>query len=205
MANTPEKKTADDHHPLSDKWVLWHDAPKARAAPGQAMSKEAWNKSISRVISVDSVDGFWRLFNNLDALASLPIGSAYNLFKNGIRPEWEDPANEGGGRWYVSFETPTSSRGGVDRAEFDKRVDNTWMYAALSLLGNSVDKTGIVCGIVAAVRNRETRFDVWTRKAPPQEIRDLGAALLENLAYCARMSYRYHKDQRGRSSAAFYC
>lgn len=39
------------------------------------------------------------LYNNILAPTKLAIGSNYHLFKEGIRPMWEDPINAKGGKW----------------------------------------------------------------------------------------------------------
>ena len=61
----------------------------------------------------DTVEGFWRFFNNIPAPSklfsteeSLKSGEVtdiegISLFKKGIRPEWEDPKNMHGGEWCI--------------------------------------------------------------------------------------------------------
>lgn len=186
-------------HPLEHRWILYHIAPARRDARA-GLSADEWKQGITEITSVDTVESFWRLFNNLEPLASLETGSSYTFFKEGIRPEWEDPANDGGGRWYLSYDAANRNK-----AEFSTQVDDTWMCAVLSVIGLSVDPADIVCGIVAAVRERETRFDIWTRKAPEAEILALGTALKKNLRWCTKLSYRFHRDRRGRTHAAYEC
>lgn len=42
------------------------------------------------------VEDFWRLYNNVAPPSQLQLGCSYNLFKRGIEPKWEDPANDKG-------------------------------------------------------------------------------------------------------------
>lgn len=44
------------------------------------------------------------LFNNLQPPSSLQNKCDYYLFKEDIRPEWEDKANTKGGRWVIEFD-----------------------------------------------------------------------------------------------------
>ena len=44
------------------------------------------------------------LFNNLQPPSSLQNKCDYYLFKDDIRPEWEDKNNAKGGRWVIEFE-----------------------------------------------------------------------------------------------------
>jgi hypothetical protein len=42
-----------------------------------------------------------RLWNNIVPPSSLAHGSNYSLFKEGVAPKWEDPANMTGGKWLL--------------------------------------------------------------------------------------------------------
>lgn len=44
--------------------------------------------------------------NNIAKPSTLPVKSDYHLFRYGIKPEWEDPQNRGGGK---SVDTQTHS------------------------------------------------------------------------------------------------
>ena len=38
------------------------------------------------------------MMNNIAKPSTLPVKSDYHLFRYGIKPEWEDPQNRGGGK-----------------------------------------------------------------------------------------------------------
>ncbi|POM79562.1 Eukaryotic initiation factor 4E, partial [Phytophthora palmivora] len=80
-------------HPLQNRWVLWYDNPKKRH------STESWEENLKNVYTFSTVEDFWCLYNNILAPTKLSIGSNYHLFKEGIRPMWEDPINAKGGKW----------------------------------------------------------------------------------------------------------
>lgn len=46
-----------------------------------------------------SVEQWWGLYAHLARPADLPPLSDLHLFKLGIKPMWEDPANVNGGKW----------------------------------------------------------------------------------------------------------
>ncbi|CAG8692284.1 14801_t:CDS:2, partial [Racocetra fulgida] len=48
----------------------------------------------------------------------LSAGSNYHLFKKGIKPMWEDPANEQGGKWVIQF--PRNKTG--------EEINTLWLY-----------------------------------------------------------------------------
>lgn len=45
-----------------------------------------------------------RLYHHIKLPSELRQGHDYAVFKQGIRPMWEDDANKMGGRWLVSLE-----------------------------------------------------------------------------------------------------
>ncbi|RHZ32165.1 hypothetical protein DYB31_006300, partial [Aphanomyces astaci] len=60
------------------------------------------------------------MFNNILPPTKLLVGSNYHLFKEGIRPMWEDPINAKGGKWVL-----TNNR------QRRARLDDAWMNTVL--------------------------------------------------------------------------
>ena len=63
---------------------------------------EEFEDNLKPLGSFDSAEGFWSIYQHMKRPYSLPRGSEFFLFKEGIRPMWEDPANVGGGRFFIS-------------------------------------------------------------------------------------------------------
>lgn len=82
-------------HPLQSQWTLWYDD----AAAIKLNPKITWDENLKNVLTVDSVEDFWGLINNLKKPSELPNSANYHLFKKGVRPAWEDPVNSKGGKW----------------------------------------------------------------------------------------------------------
>jgi translation initiation factor 4E len=57
-------------------------------------------------------------FNNVAKVNHLGPSSNYHLFKQGIRPEWEDEANAEGGKFGIQF--PKNKAGDA--------INEYWMY-----------------------------------------------------------------------------
>ena len=45
---------------------------------------------------------YCRVYNHITKATEITAGSNYHLFKEGIKPEWEDPVNDLGGKWVVT-------------------------------------------------------------------------------------------------------
>jgi len=49
------------------------------------------------------VEMFWRYFNNMTKPTQVRVNANYHLFKDSIKPMWEDPANAKGGKWVITM------------------------------------------------------------------------------------------------------
>ncbi|CAD6499766.1 BgTH12-03874 [Blumeria graminis f. sp. triticale] len=134
-------------HPLMHKWTLWFTKPSIGKA-------ENWNDLLKQVITFGSVEEFWGIYNNIAPVSELALKSDYHLFKDGVRPEWEDPQNKHGGKWSYQFKEKRSIP-----------IDNLWLHVMLSAIGETLEgeNDGEVMGVVVNVRKGFYRIGVWTR------------------------------------------
>lgn len=50
---------------------------------------------------VGTVEQWWALYSHIVRLQDIPPHRDVHLFKKGIKPMWEDPANKKGGKWVI--------------------------------------------------------------------------------------------------------
>ncbi|KAH7104146.1 eukaryotic translation initiation factor 4E [Auriculariales sp. MPI-PUGE-AT-0066] len=168
-------------HPLYSSWTLWFDSPSTKgrnlpqtpatpsvAAPFPPATPGGhgggWMDDIKKVITFDSVEEFWGLYNNIVPPSQLPQKANYYLFKEGIIPAWEDDANKLGGKWSVQFPKDKN------RANIDKM----WLYTMLAAIGETFDpaltqnaeETTLITGVIVSSRPQFYRISIWTRLAP---------------------------------------
>jgi len=91
-------------HPLRRKLVLWY----TRRTPGAR--SQSYEDNIKKIIDFSTVESFWVCYCHLARPSSLPSPTDLHLFKDGIRPLWEDPANLNGGKWIIRFKKAVSGR-----------------------------------------------------------------------------------------------
>ncbi|KAK7694855.1 hypothetical protein QCA50_002043 [Cerrena zonata] len=182
-----DPKNFNVKHPLFSPWTLWFDSPatKGRNLPqtpmssfpqtplpqtpgGLAAAAQGWMEDIKRVISFDSVEEFWGLYNNIVPPSQLPQKANYYLFKEGIIPAWEDEENKNGGKW--SIQLPKDK----NRAN----VDKMWLYTMLAAIGETFDPvvvdaespdsppSSLITGVIVSTRPQFYRLSIWTRTAP---------------------------------------
>ncbi|EFP89710.1 eukaryotic translation initiation factor 4E [Puccinia graminis f. sp. tritici] len=155
-------------HPLYSTWTLWFDnATKNDKAKN-------WDDLIQQVMQVESVEEFWGLYHNIVPPSLIHVGSNYYLFKEGIKPAWEDPANAKGGSWSIQ----------LSRDRSRDMIDKWWLYTMLAAIGETFETpytangkppatmsfTDEVTGVVISARKMFFRISIWTRSADSKEL-----------------------------------
>ncbi|KAH9906308.1 translation initiation factor eIF 4e-like domain-containing protein [Xylariomycetidae sp. FL2044] len=142
-----DKDNFNVKHPLQNKWTLWFTKPSSGKG-------DNWNDLLKEVITFNSVEEFWGIYNNIAGVSELALKSDYHLFKAGVRPEWEDPQNKHGGKWSYSFK----DKRGID-------INELWLHTMMAAIGETLEDEddGEVMGVVVNVRKAFFRIGVWTR------------------------------------------
>ncbi|EHA8588440.1 eukaryotic translation initiation factor NCBP [Cocos nucifera] len=133
-------------HSLKHKFVFWY----TRRTPG-VRTQISYEDNIKKIVEFSTVEGFWVCYCHLVRPSSLPSPTDLHLFKEGIRPLWEDAANCNGGKWIIRFKKAVSGR--------------FWEDLVLALVGDQLDYGDDVCGAVLSIRFNEDILSVWNRNA----------------------------------------
>lgn len=164
-------------HPLYSPWTLWFDS-----ASKQDKAK-SWDEALVKVISFSSVEEFWSLYNNIVPPSLIHPNSNYYLFKEGVKPAWEDPANSKGGKWSVQ----------LPRGKYSDQIDNFWLYTMLAAIGETLETPYVapsstsappseatnqsspqsfsneITGVIVSSRKAFYRINIWTRSSSQQD------------------------------------
>jgi len=177
-------------HPLQNSWTMWYDNPRKKT------SQDTWGNFLKQIVTFDTVEDFWRLYNNVVPASQLEHGSNYHLFKYGIEPKWEDPANDKGGQWV--FTHPLKLR--------KEKLDELWLYTLLACVGETFgDEEDEVCGCVISMRKTGDRIALWTRTATKEAAtRAIGAQFKRTLGLPPNviLGYQSHADSMRRTGSA---
>ncbi|KAK6361766.1 eukaryotic translation initiation factor 4E [Orbilia blumenaviensis] len=185
--HSPENFTVK--HPLMNKWTLWFTRPPTAGVK----SDNQWADSLKEVVSFDSVEEFWGIYNNITKTSELALKSDYHLFKAGIRPEWEDPSNKNGGKWAYQFK--------------DKKtvpIDELWLHTMLAAIGETLEKENDreVMGVVVNVRKGLYRIGLWTRSMGSKESRESLLGIGRRFKEVLRLGEREQVEFSGHSESA---
>ncbi|RMZ79751.1 hypothetical protein DV738_g3121, partial [Chaetothyriales sp. CBS 135597] len=134
--------SATGQHELRYNWNLYYRPPANKFSD--------YEKSIAKVAGISTVEAFWAVYTHLKRPSALPTVSDYHIFKDGIRPVWEDEANKKGGKWIVRLKK------GV--------ADRYWEDLLMAIIGDQfLEAADEVCGAVLSVRSGEDVLSIWTK------------------------------------------
>ena len=188
-------------HPLQNAWTLWFfKNDKTRS----------WEENQRPIITVNTVEDFWSLYNHIEVASRLPPGSDYSLFKEGIFPDWEDQRNSPGGRWMIN----------MDKRQRADHLDQYWLEILFFLIGEHADqhahqvKTNLtsksnrlyphiiqVNGAVVNVRGKGDKLAVWLADASqPDSILRIGKMIKERLGIDPEQTigFNIHSEEKAR-------
>ncbi|XP_076453853.1 eukaryotic translation initiation factor 4E type 2-like isoform X2 [Babylonia areolata] len=171
----PAPKPGLGEHPLQYNYSLWF----SRRSP----KTTTYNQSLQFVFSFASVEQFWTMYAHLVRPSELTGHADYHLFKEGIRPMWEDEANRQGGKWIIRLRKGLASR--------------CWENLILAIMGEQFMVGEEICGAVVSIRFQDDVLALWNRTASDQatttRIRDTLKRVL-NLPANTIMEYKTHND-----------
>mmetsp|Transcript_46860 Transcript_46860/g.123788 ORF Transcript_46860/g.123788 Transcript_46860/m.123788 type:complete len:243 (+) Transcript_46860:88-816(+) len=182
-AELEEMKSKDP--PLRYTWTIWEQIMSSNDAKAAQYSD-----ATHRVASFGTVKQFWKYWNHLPQPSELLDGKkfvretadsrsvvdALMVFREGIKPEWEDVANASGG--HFQFQLKPSLGGGV--------IDEYWNNIILGVIGGTIDPSDMITGVrlvdkLTQARSAAVRIEVWFSSYDETEKVDL---LQKNLEQC---------------------
>ncbi|GBB87156.1 hypothetical protein RclHR1_01360027 [Rhizophagus clarus] len=164
-------------HPLHFTWVFWF----MHRNPGSKILN--YESSMKKIAAFSSIEDFWAVYSHLRRPHELPNISDYHLFKQGVRPVWEDDTNINGGKWIVRLKKGLASR--------------YWESLVMAVIGDQFDVGTEICGAVLSIRSSEDILSLWNQSAHEGrinlKIRDTMKRVL-NLPSDTIMEYKTHND-----------
>lgn len=173
-------------HPLQSSWTLWYFK--------NDRSKD-WESNQKKVITFSTVEDFWALYNHIEIASELNQGCDYSLFKEGIKPMWEDEHNEAGGKWLLPLE----------KHQRKLSLDKYWLEIMMCLIGEAFGETGtIVNGAVVNLRPRADKISVWLADSKDaNSILSIGRCIKNRLSLRdgQRINFEEHKDSMNKAGS----
>mmetsp|Transcript_15706 Transcript_15706/g.36489 ORF Transcript_15706/g.36489 Transcript_15706/m.36489 type:complete len:188 (+) Transcript_15706:37-600(+) len=95
---------------LQNRWVFWF--MHRGSHKGSNTGLDNFEQALIPVASFQTVEHFWRVYDHVARPGTITGGqqTTYHLFKQGIKPTWEDPNNCRGGAWIVRLRKGLAAR-----------------------------------------------------------------------------------------------
>jgi translation initiation factor 4E len=191
-----EHETKDNNepmHPLTDSWSFWYVyslSHHERKKKGKNYWKRDYN--LHDVYTFTTIEDFWSMFNNIYSVKNLIANTDYCLFKDGIKPEWEDDRNKDGGKWVVTL--PIED-------DMEAECEYAWLQIILMMIGANVDKEvyEIINGAIFSIRDKHHRISIWIsdnfNNIEPTLLKKVGTTVrtLTKLPMDYKLLYQVHK------------
>mmetsp|Transcript_60096 Transcript_60096/g.143208 ORF Transcript_60096/g.143208 Transcript_60096/m.143208 type:complete len:284 (-) Transcript_60096:98-949(-) len=128
--------------PLTYKWAIWEQRVQEKKSEYSAATKD--------IASFDTVSSFWACWSHIPQPSQLLTGSSFArqdngaatrvdalmIFRDGIRPQWEDPANIEGG--HVEIKLYPKLGGG--------HIDELWNNTVMGIIGGTIQPAEMISG-----------------------------------------------------------
>jgi len=164
---------------LEHRWIWWYDD-----SPPKGSTCEEFESRLKRLGSFNTVQNFWRFFNVLKDITQLPDHSNLSLFKEGVKPLYEDNANTRGGKW-------------VWRCNSIEETQDMWFNLILAVIGGQFEEyNSDLCGVVLAIRNRTNSFRIWNSNSDDIHIEKMKEKIRTVLALDRKIKLEYHNHAK---------
>ncbi|KAM0682592.1 hypothetical protein MDAP_001823 [Mitosporidium daphniae] len=180
ILNSLQKEKGTDALQLKTKlpyaWVFWY----LRPPQGLKSTQLNFESLLKYIGTMQTLQEFWSIYLTLKRPDELSVGTTdYSFFKENIRPVWEDPANQHGGKLVIRLRKNSS---------VSTRI---WELLLLALIGDEFsDLQEHICGVVFSIRPYENFIAIWMPKS--DDLPQIQKLSLFGLAPDTLIEYKAH-------------
>ena len=137
---------------LENKFSFWYRISEDLGpyqAPKQALDKKIYETQVKKIHEFDTVEEFWAIFQHLRKPDSCKPGIEFMMFKEPIKPMWEDENNKNGGKISIKL-----------RKEYTTII---WEEMIFALIGAILpqEMRDEINGIVVTSRKEFNTLQIW--------------------------------------------
>ena len=148
---------------LENKFSFWYriDENIQYQLQKQALDKKEYEVQVKKIAEFDTIEDFWGIFQHLRKPDSCRAGIEYFMFKEPIKPMWEDENNKNGGKISIKL-----------RKGFTTII---WEEMIFALIGGIFPKEmkEEINGIVVTSRKEFNTLQIWFKTYQDNLVNDL--------------------------------
>ncbi|XP_054161943.1 eukaryotic translation initiation factor 4E-3-like [Oppia nitens] len=177
------------------KWQIW----KWKRNDGHERHKSInqWEDYLQIKSTFVTKDDFWRSYNEVNGFEFGLMTSHFNyfVFKEGIKPMWEDSANNMGGQWVMEFP-------GKEDWRKTSHLNEIWIKLLLDITGINTNNGSLIefindiNGVALMFRHHFNKIAVWTQNSSDTVVNlKIGQALKSLTGFNGKMYYAKHNSR----------
>ena len=146
---------------LETSYTFYFRITDKKLLPPSQGAKNDYQDSVKKMAEFNTVEDFWKIFQHIKKPESLKSGVEIQMFKNPIKPMWEDVNNEQGGRLSLRL-----------KKEFTSLV---WEEIVLDIISGTFPKNikEQINGVVMSVRRDYNFLQIWFKNYTQSNIAEL--------------------------------
>jgi translation initiation factor 4E len=160
---------------LPNEYTLWFTFFKKP----QDRQVDEFEDNLKEIGSFGTAEEFWGIYQHMKRPSSLPRGCEFFLFRKGVKPLWEDEANQGGGRCFIS----------VKKNQPNNKLWEDLLISTL-MLNKDFD---LINGVVLNVRTYEVFISIWTKPIDDEGIAKVKAWMRTGMELSPDIQIEYRK------------
>ena len=143
---------------LQNKFSFWYRISDDlyQVQSKQPIDKKEYENQVKKIAEFDTIEDFWAIFQHLRKPDSCKPGIEFQMFKDPIKPMWEDENNKNGGRISIKL-----------RKEYTTII---WEEMIFALIGEVLPKEikDEINGIVVTSRKEFNTLQIWIKTFDPK-------------------------------------
>ena len=188
--NNPEQNKTK----LENKFSFWYriDDIIQYQLQKQALDKKEYEVQVKKIAEFDTVEEFWSIFQHLRKPDSCRAGIEYFMFKEPIKPMWEDENNKNGGRISIKL-----------RKDFTTII---WEEMIFVLIGGILPKEmkEEINGIVVTSRKEYNTLQIWFKTYDDLIIVDLEKCIRDILVIPSEVNLEIKQFNKANNNTKDY-
>lgn len=127
---------------------------KFKNTGNRKVNEKEFSQSLIKIADVSNVDEFWEVFQHIKKPNRCKVGTDYHIFKQGIRPMWEDSNNRGKFSVLLTW-------------DYSNYI---WEEVIFSFAKGLFPYFECVNGLVLSVRQKFHILSFWVKSIPPRNM-----------------------------------